>query len=335
MWEATVGLPEQFAAGVSAASSVPGLPSADGLTNIVALGMGGSGIGNDILAAIAGPSCPLPIVVGKDYELPGFVGPGSLVFAASFSGNTEETVSAASSAVTRGARLVAVTGGGALAALASSVEAPVIGLPVLPEPRAAIGAMAAAPLVVLSRMGLVGGVDVDAAVRQLSVRRDAMVAAPLGSDVVASEIARRIGRTIPLVYGGGAIGRAAAMRWKCQVNENPKSPAFYAAHPELCHNEVTGWGQGGDVTRQILTLVDLRHDFEHPQVSRRFDLVDEIMDEVVAGVVVVRAAGEGPLAQLMDLVLIGDFVALALAAQEGVDPGPIPVLSALKEALAH
>jgi glucose/mannose-6-phosphate isomerase len=127
----------------------------------------------------------------------------------------------------------------------------------------------------------------------------------------------------------------AALRWKCQVNENPKSPAFSAAYPELCHNELTGWGQMGDVTRQLITVVDLRHDFEHPQVVRRFALVDEVMDEVVAGVVEVRAAGAGALAQLFDLVLIGDVAALWLAAREGVDPGPIPVLEDLKVALAE
>jgi glucose/mannose-6-phosphate isomerase len=171
-----------------------------------------------------------------------------------------------------------------------------------------------------------------AAVEQLSRRRDQLAAA--GANL-ATDIARRIGRTIPLVYGGGPIGRAAAMRWKCQVNENPKSPAFSAAYPELCHNELTGWGQLGDVTRQIVTLVDLRHDFEHPQVARRFALVDEVMDEIVAGTVVVRAAGEGPLAQLFDLVFVGDVVALTLAANEGVDPGPIPVLEDLKIALAR
>jgi glucose/mannose-6-phosphate isomerase len=171
------------------------------------------------------------------------------------------------------------------------------------------------------------------AVSQLRSRRDQIGADPVAS--VAGNIARRIGRTIPLVYGGGALGRAAAMRWKCQVNENPKSPAFAAAMPELCHNEVTGWGQMGDITRQLFTVVDLRHDFEHPQVQRRFGLVDEIMDEIVASVIEVRAAGSGPLAQLFDLVLIGDYVALMLAASEGIDPGPIPVLVELKEALAQ
>jgi glucose/mannose-6-phosphate isomerase len=195
--------------------------------------------------------------------------------------------------------------------------------------------MTIAPLVVLARMGLLGDLDAtfpDAAVAQLRVRRDEIEAK--GAQSIAAVTARRIGRTIPLIYGGGALGRAAALRWKGQVNENPKSPAWAAANPELCHNELTGWGQLGDVTRQLITLVDLRHDYEHPQVARRFTLVDEIMDEVVAGIIPINAAGSSPLAQLFDLVLIGDYTALWLCAQEGLDPGPIPVLTSLKEALA-
>jgi glucose/mannose-6-phosphate isomerase len=334
MWEATMALPEQVVQGATTAAAVSGLPVAEGITSVVALGMGGSGIGNEVLAAIAGPVLGIPVVVGKDYELPAFVGAGTLVFAASFSGNTEETLAAAGTALEQGARLVAITGGGRLAELASAAGAPVITMPGdIPYPRAAIGAMAVAPLVVLERLGLLPGAAswIDAAVSQMRSRRDQLVAA--GERSVASEVARRIGRTIPLVYGGGAIGRVAALRWKCQVNENPKSPSFTAAQPELCHNEITGWGQMGDVTRQLLTVVDLRHEFEHPQVAKRFALVDEIMGEVVADVIEVRAAGQGPLAQLFDLVLVGDVTALLLAAREGVDPGPIPVLEDLKAAL--
>ena len=147
-------------------------------------------------------------------------------------------------------------------------------------------------------------------------------------------IARRIGRTFPLLHGGGSIGATAAKRWKTQINENAKAPAFWAVQPELCHNEICGWGQHGDVTRQLITLVQLRHDAEHPQVSRRFELVDDLIREVVADVIEVRAEGDGDLAQLFDLILTGDFVSLWLAAQEGIDPGPVPVLTALKAELA-
>jgi len=136
------------------------------------------------------------------------------------------------------------------------------------------------------------------------------------------------------VHGGGALGAAAALRWKTQVNENAKAPAFWNTQPELCHNEICGWGQDGDVTRQLITLVQLRHDAEHPQVIRRFELVAELLAETVAHIVEVRAEGDGDLAQLFDLILVGDFVSLWMAANEGIDPGPVPALVELKAALA-
>ena len=136
------------------------------------------------------------------------------------------------------------------------------------------------------------------------------------------------------MHGGGPVGATAAQRWKTQINENANSPAFWSSHPELCHNEVQGWGQHGDVTRQVFSMVNLRHDAEHPQVMRRFELVEDLLREVVAGMEEVRAEGEGDLAQLLDLVLFGDFVSLYMAAQEGLDPGPVPVLVELKRGLA-
>jgi glucose/mannose-6-phosphate isomerase len=119
------------------------------------------------------------------------------------------------------------------------------------------------------------------------------------------------------------------------VNENAKAPAFSGAFPELGHNEICGWGQHGDVTRQVMTLVRFRHDYEHPQVARRFELTYDLLDEVVHAVADLQAEGEGALAQLFDLILQGDFVSLHLAAQAGVDPGPVPVLQDLKSALTH
>ena len=332
MFEATAGLPEQVAAAVGASHGLDGLPDRAYVENVVVLGMGGSGIAGDVMVAVAGQFLPVPIVVVKSYDLPDFVGRGSLVFAISFSGNTEETVEAAGEAFDAGASLVAVTTGGELGSMAEEWGAPVVPVPTtIPQPRAALGAMAVPPLVVLEDIGLFPGASqwVALAVDQLARRRDQLVRP--GS--LAEDISSRIGRTIPLVHGAQALGAAATLRWKAQVNENAKSPAFAAVYPELCHNEIAGWGQHGDVTRQVMTLVNLRHDTEHPQVVRRFELVSEVLREVVADVVEVRAQGEGDLAQLLDLVLVGDFVSLYLAAQQGVDPGPVPVLDQLKRGL--
>lgn len=332
MFNAAASLPEQVQDAAVRAQRLPGLPTRDRIEHVVVLGMGGSGVAGDILAATAGPFMPVPVVVSKTYELPAFVGETSLVFAVSFSGDTEETVEAVSAAAVEGARVVAITQGGELGRLAASWGAPVVRVPeTIPQPRAGIGALAIPALVVLEEVGLFPGASqwIDFAVDQLRRRRDELIV----DDGPAERLARRIGRTIPIVFGGGQLGAVAASRWKNQINENAKSPAFWNTSPELCHNEVAGWGQQGDLTRQAFSLVNLRHEWEHPQVMRRFDVVDSFLAEVVHAIHEVQAAGEGQLAQLLDLILFGDFVALHLAAQEGLDPGPVPVLDQVKSAM--
>ncbi len=332
MVAAARSLPEQLEAAAEEATRTS-LPSGEGIDSVVVLGMGGSGIAGDVVAAVAAPTCRVPIIVNKHYECPAFVGPGTLVIAISFSGNTEETLAATHQAVGSGARLVTISAGGHLERLAHEWGATSVRLDAsIPMPRAGIGAVTATPLVVLEQMGLLDGASgqIEAAVTQLRSRRT-----ELDSDLTpVTSIARRIGRTLPIVYGGGALGEAAAWRWKSQFNENPKVASFANRIPELTHNEVCGWAQHGDVTRQVFTLVTLRHDHEHPQVARRFDLVAELCDEVVADIVEVRAKGDGPLAQIFDLIHLGDLVTLQMASNESIDPGPVPVLDEIKLRLA-
>ncbi|HJR24133.1 MAG TPA: bifunctional phosphoglucose/phosphomannose isomerase [Acidimicrobiales bacterium] len=333
MFDLAAGLPEQVAAAATQGAELEHLPDHDAIEHVVVLGMGGSGISGDVLQAVAAPFMSVPVTVVRGYDAPHFVSESTLCFAVSYSGDTEETVEAAQSAAGAGARMVVLSTGGQLADLAAAWDAPHIRLPDIPMPRAGIGAVSIPPLLVLERVGLFPGAAqyVEEAVQQLRRRRDALVLE--GSS--AHRLAEQIGRTIPVAYGGDAIGEVAAYRFKCQVNENAKAPAFSGAVPEMCHNEICGWGQHGDVTRQVMTVVRFRHDFEHPQVARRFELTHDVLDEVVHGIVDVRAEGDGALAQLFDLVLQGDFVSLHLAAQAGVDPGPIPVLEDLKAALAR
>jgi glucose/mannose-6-phosphate isomerase len=334
MWEATAALPEQIAAAVTRAADVDlaGIDPAV-VSEVVVCGMGGSGIAGDVLAALAWARMALPVTVVKAYRLPSHVGPRSLVFAVSCSGDTEETVSAAAQARDRGATIVTVAGPGALGRAAEEAGGPLVAVPSdIPQPRAALGALAAPPLVVLDRLGLLPGMGalLGEAVGALQHSRDLLVRP--GS--VAEQLAKRIGRTIPLVHGAPGPSGVAAMRWKTQVNENAKAPAFWTLQPELCHNEVAGWGQHGDVTRQLITMVQLRYGGEEPRVSRRFRLVRELVSEVMANVLEVRTDAGNDVAALFDLCLLGDFVSLHLAAAEGVDPGPVPVLGELKRAMA-
>jgi len=331
--EATLRLPEQVAEAMAAAHGLEGLPDHEEIENIVVLGMGGSAVAGDVMVAAAAPFLPVPALALRGYNVPAFVGDGSLVFAVSFSGDTEETVEAVTEAALAGARVVAITTGGELARLAEAWEVPLVRIPPgIPQPRTGLGALAIPALAVLEDIGLFPGATawVHAAVEQLTIRRDQLTK----PGNVAETLARSIGRTIPVIHGGGPVGAAAASRWKSSMNENAKVPAFWNTQPELCHNEVSGWGQHGDVTRQILTLVALRHDFEHPQVMHRFELTYRLLDEVVAGIEEVIAEGEGELAQLLDLILVGDVTSIHMALQEGLDPGPIPAQDFIKTALA-
>jgi glucose/mannose-6-phosphate isomerase len=336
--EAVRGLPEQLAAAHELASEIRSghMPEPGGIRNIVVLGMGGSGIAGDVVAAACNDELPVPMMVLKQYRAPAYVTTGTLAFAISYSGDTEETVSMATAAVECGATLVTISRGGALAELAAKHDALHIPCPDGYLPRAAIGALVAPLAVVLFRMGLAPGAHalLVRAQEQLAARRNACQPSVEGAANPARELARRIGRTIPIFYGGGAIGAVAAYRWKCDVNENAKAPAYWAAYPELDHNEICAWGQHGDVTRQLMTLVELRHGFEHAQLRKRFDITREIIEEAVFQVLTVEAEGEGRLAQLLDLMYLGDWVSCYLALDNDVDPGPIDAIFELKRRLA-
>jgi len=333
MFDAAAALPEQVLDAAARAQEVVGLPDGAPIENVLVLGMGGSGVAGDLLAVIAGPFMPVPVVVVKGYEPPSYVDERTLVFAMSFSGNTEETLDAVTTAANAGGRIVGVTQGGALAEACANWGAPIIPIDEsIPQPRAGLGALAVPPLIVLERLGLFPGASgwVRLAADQLRLRRDRLVVDGNPAERLAADLARRV----PIIYGGGGLGGVAAMRWKTEINENGRAPAWANANPELCHNEIAGWGQNGDLTRQVFAVVELRHDFEHPQVMRRFDLLDPWIEEVVGDIFEVRAEGEGSLAQLLDLCLQGTFTSLHLAYREGIDPGPVPVLDELKAALA-
>jgi len=338
--DAVAGLPEQLTdahAAAASALSADMLPRAADIHNVVVMGMGGSGISGDVLGSVANGTLPVPVTVLKQYRTPAFVGPNTLAFAVSYSGDTEETLSMTAGALDAGARVVAISTGGELASMVTSRGGLHAACPPGYMPRSALGALVAPMFVALFRMGLLPNAHelLVGAQDQLARRRDQCAPDVLGVANPAREIARQIGRTIPLVYGGGALGAVAAMRWKADVNENAKAPAFWNTHPELDHNEICGFGQHGDVTRQLLTLIELRHGFEHERLEPRFAGVRAQIEECVARVIEVRSEGVGRLAHVLDLMYLGDWVSCYLALDNDVDPGPIPAIATLKAALAQ
>jgi glucose/mannose-6-phosphate isomerase len=330
--------PEQLASAHELAGKVSAaaLPDADRFDRVVTLGMGGSGIAGNVLQAVGTATLPVPVTVLKHYRTPAFVNDRTLAFALSYSGDTEETLEMARGALAAGATLVAISRGGELARLAGESGSLHVPCPDdIPMPRLALGALVAPLFVVLFRMGMLPEAHAGLlrAQQQLARRREQCRPSVEGERNPARELARKLGRTIPIIYGSGGLGGVAAMRWKQSVNENAKAPAFWNEYPELDHNEVCGWGQHGDVTRQVFSLVELRHGLEHPRLEQRAIATRELIEEALVQVLTVDAEGEGRLAQLLDLAYVGDWTTYYLALDNDVDPGPIDAIAQLKASI--
>ncbi len=327
MWEAATALPESLASALQTAQRVFGPPALKHAAPVavVGLGLGTAATACDAAAAIVRSRLSVPFVVCRSPAAPALVGPACLVLAVSCGPDSPETMMATRQALDLGARVVGIGGDGELARLA--VDAGFPWCPLVPEgptARAALGGATVALLCALSRHGLLPDCapSVSAAVESLDRRRDAFVA----ERGPAAELARQIGRTIPLAYGANGVGAVAAQWWKSCVNLNAKSPAFSAELPALAYDELAGWGQGGDITRQTMTLVLLRHGGEPAPVPELFAAVRDATEEIMADVLEVWAEGEDDLGRFFDLALLGELVSLEMAAREGVDPGPVPAV---------
>ncbi len=329
MLQAVLDLPDQMNQAKNAYKPLK-LINHDNIENVVIFGMGGSSIAGDIAASFASQLSPVPVTVVKSYEMPAFVGTSSLVISISFSGNTEETVTSSEECYEAGASMVAISSGGALEKLASEWQIEHIKLPnSIPQPRAAIGAMTVPVLKILEQVGLLPGANnwIDATIKHLGKNKN------LYESKLINDVSNSLVNTIPLIYSSAGMGQVAVDRLKKQINENVKAPAFVNVYPELCHNELAGWGIMGDVTRQVLSLVQIKFDDIHPQMNRRMQWVKEVLNEQVREVVELNAQGDCDLCQLFDIIFKADLISIKMAEIIGVDPGPIPVLNDLKEFL--
>lgn len=295
---------------------------------VVLAGMGGSAAGAELLAACAADRLPVPLIVHRGYGLPAFVGADDLVIASSYSGDTEETLSAAETAVARGAALVGITSGGRLGALLAGRGLPQVALPGGLMPRMALGLLFAPLLPALAAVDLPVADDgeVEEAVAALAeVGRACAPETPLAANE-AKRLAVAFHGRLPVVYGG-PLTAAAAYRWKTDIEENAKTLAVAGALPEMNHNEIEAW-QGPDAGGRHLVL--LRDDAEPPDIARRFAIVHDLVGPHAAGVSEARPRGGGPVARLLSLASLGQWASYYLALLRGVDPWEIPVLDALK-----
>lgn len=318
-----------------ACASAPSTPPVTGrVDSILICGMGGSGIAGDVVRALVEPMLSIPIRLVRGHEVPGFVGPETLVACLSYSGNTTETLACFDEARARGAKLVAVTSGGALADRARSAGAVLYdSLPGGLMPRAALATL----VVPLARaVGRAGVADTGAILSMGQQVADRCVAA-FRRDVPAArnkakQVAVAIGDRLPIVWGSEGTQAVAATRWRGQLSENAKLPATSSVLPELCHNDIVGLHHGHPAMREAILLA-LRVEGGHPGQEARLKAALDIAGRSVGRVEVVTISSFSPAERLIESLILADFVSVYNAILRGIDPTPIEAIRLLKAAI--
>ena len=285
-------------------------------TNIVVTGMGGSAIGGDLLKSCL-HNTKIPVFVNRDYKMPDFVDKHSLVFAVSYSGNTEETISAVKDALEKNAKVIGITSGGKLADICEKI----IKIPGGFQPRAALGYLFFPMLGILHNNSTVNIKNAELN-EMLNILKKKEEFKEEGED-----LAKKLREKIPLIYSSELL-MPAAYRFKTQINENAKLPAFFNLFSEMNHNEINAFG-GMD---RKFTAILIKDAHDNARIKKRMKICQELMEERV-DVEVINVQGEHLLSRLFSTIYLGDFTSYYLAILNRIDPSPVEVIEKLKQAL--
>ncbi len=301
--------------------------------HVVVCGMGGSAAGGDLIKSYLQGEARIPIEVNRGYLLPGYVGENTLVFAISYSGNTEETLSAYRDALSRSARIIAITSGGKLEELSRKNGNDVIEIIGGMPPRATFGYLFFPVLTLLQRLGLVGSKEEETRETIQNLQILAKEYNPQNKANLAKDISEKVTGHLLLIYAPDHLA-ACAIRWKNQFNENSKIAAFFAILPEMNHNEIEVWATGSEFTKKFY-IIFLRDSAESERIKKRIEITESILKNKVAGVQHVISRGKSLLCRLHSLIYLGDWVSTYVALGNSVDPLPTPMIDLLKSRLAQ
>ena len=283
---------------------------------IVVSGMGGSGISGDIASSLCNTNSSIQITSWKDYGLPQWVTKKDSVICISYSGNTEETLSAAQKAIELGCDVAAITTGGVLEKIITDYGGEVTKIEAGHQPRAAL------PLLLTPLLEKIGINDLDEQIKEIRSME-------LDTDK-AKQIAKKIYGKLPCIYSSGIMS-CIAYRWRCQIEENAKQMAFHHTIPEMNHNEIVGW----NLPHKDLTVIALRDNKESKEIQKRFETTIKLAwRKKHVNIVEITASGKHPLTRMMNLTILGDLVSIELAKLNGIDPTPVEIIENLKVELS-
>ena len=335
MYSLVKKFPEQVEEAISIGKATTARVSGRTIQNIVLCGLGGSAIGGDLLKSYLARELKVPFLVNRHYTLPGFVGKNSLVIISSYSGNTEETLSAFKEAEKRGAKILCISSGGEVGKIAKRKKTPIIKIPGGLPPRAALGYSVFPLLITLRKLGLIKNKssEISETIALLKQKSDEY-GNPDSASNRAFQLAEQLRGRLGIVYSSTERFDAVATRWRGQMAENSKSLMFGHVLPEMNHNELVGWKALPEQMREI-QVVFLRDKDDHPRVRVRMDITRGIIAEHTQHITELWSEGTSSLARMFSLVYLGDWVSFYLAILNGIDPTPVKVIDYLKNELSR
>jgi glucose/mannose-6-phosphate isomerase len=302
-------------------------PGSD-IRNIVIAGMGGSGIGANLVDSLTFGRVPIPITVCKSYNIPQFVSPHTLFVASSYSGNTEETIAALNKALLKRAHCIVISSGGKILDIAREYNLFYIQLPAgSPSPRAMLGFNMIALLSLLYHTNLIGAAfikETENSIEHLNRSEKAI-------QTEAEIIAKKLKGKLPVIYCDSRL-HAMAMRFQQQLNENSKTLAHVNTFPEMNHNELVGW-KFPEAVLPMLQVMYLYSDHDHERVEKRMEICREIFEKKSNGIIDIIGEGASLLEQYYYLIHLTDWISFYLAKENGVEPDPIEMIDYLKTEL--
>lgn len=304
------------------------------LKKTVVCGLGGSAIGGDILKTLLFQKLKIPILVNRNYGLPRMVDEETLVFIVSYSGNTEETLSAYEEGKKRKSFLISICSGGELKDLSEQDEVPCLIVPSGMPPRTTIGYLSIPMLRILEKLKWVAAQNYDELLQILDeVRKRSHPQVPLRKNPAKSLAQELLGK-IPLVYGVEGKTDVVAHRLKTQFNENSKILAFWDVFPELNHNEIVGWGGEGKIDLKRFYPIFIRDHSEEEKIKKRIEVTQSIIKNKKVKWAEIWTEGKDKLTRVLSAIYMGDWVSFYLAIAEEVDPTPVKMIDFLKKELS-
>lgn len=302
---------------------------------VIVLGMGGSAIGGDILSILLSYDTNIPISTVRNYIIPVTADSSTLVFACSYSGNTEETLSAVHEALDRRCKIIGITSGGKLEEFCKDNDLLMVKIPKGLPPRAAIAYLFFPMLVILERLKVIlEPIVVSGLFKTLKEQRDKLQPGILENENRGKKIAQELTKGIPYIYGHTYLN-IIAKRWQTQLNENAKVVAVSGGFPDMNHNELVGWAEDNPETCKQFVVVLLRSADEHPRMTKRIELTKKILETKVGGVIEVSAQGDNRLTRMMSTMYLGDYTSVYLAMLRGIDPTPVEPIEELKKKMVE